>query len=236
VGSGHPWHNQPLTSTADLYIFCIHMPTKRIRSDSILEMLFTSKARVEILKLFFLSSSERHYMRQVAALTGQPIRAVQRELERLEGAGLLESHRDGNRKYFQANRSSPIFSVLRSLLVRTAGIGSAMREHLLKEAHAIQVAFIFGSYAQGSEGATSDLDLMVVGEIAARDLANMLKPAREAIGREVNAVIMHEEELCQRVEQEDNFVMNVLREAKIFLIGGEDELREIAGARTASAP
>ncbi len=209
------------------------MTTKRIRQDPILEALFTSKARVEILKLFFLSSSEHHYMRQVAALTGQPIRAVQRELERLERAGLLESQKDGNRKYFQANRSSPIFSVLRSLLARTAGLGSALREHLLKEEADIRAAFIFGSYAQGSEGATSDLDLMVVGEITARDLANVLKPAREAIGREVNAVILPTDEIRQRVAQEDNFVLTVLREAKIFLIGGEDELREIAGTGTA---
>jgi predicted nucleotidyltransferase len=208
------------------------MTTKRIHQDPILETLFTSKARVEILKLFFLSSSERHYMRQVAALTDQPLRAVQRELARLEKAGLLESQRDGNRKYFQANRSSPVFSDLRSLLIRTAGLGPALREHLLIEDDEISVAFLFGSYAQGSEGMTSDLDLMVIGDITARDLARVLQPSREAIGREVNTVIMPEEELRRKVDEEDSFVLNVLRETKIFLIGGEDELREIAGTGT----
>jgi predicted nucleotidyltransferase len=211
------------------------MTTNSIRTDPILEALFTSKARVEILKLFFLISSERHYMRRVAALTGQPIRAVQRELARLESAGLLESHSEGNRKYFQANRSSPIFSVLRALLARTAGIGAALRTQLLKEKDGLRLAFIFGSYAQGSEDATSDLDLMVVGEITARDLARVLRPAQEAIGREVNAVILPEAELRQRIGQQDHFVLNVLREAKIYLIGGEDELGEIVGARPAPA-
>jgi predicted nucleotidyltransferase len=209
------------------------MTTKSIHSDPILETLFTSKARVEILKLFFLTSSERHYMRQVATLTSQPIRAVQRELERLERAGLLEATMEGNRRYFQANRSSPVFSILRSLLVRTSGVGTALREHLLKEEDDIRVAFIFGSYAQGIEDATSDLDLMVLGEITARDLAKALKPAREEIGREVNALIFSKDEFCQRIAHEDSFIQNVLREAKIFLIGGEDELGEVTGAGAA---
>jgi predicted nucleotidyltransferase len=206
------------------------MTTKRIRQDPILETLFTSKARVEILKLFFLSSSARHYMRQVATLTGQPIRAVQRELARLEQAGLLESQSEGNRRYFHANRSSPVFSALRSLLSKTAGLGPALRDKLLLKAGDIQAAFLFGSYAQGSEGMTSDLDLMIVGDITGRDLARMLQPAREALGREVNPVIIPAGELRRKVAQEDNFVLTVLREPKIFLIGGEDDLQEIAGA------
>ena len=211
------------------------MTTNSIQPNPILETLFTSKARVEILKLFFLTSSERHYMRQVAATTNQPIRAVQRELERLASAGLLESQREGKHRYFRVNRNSPVFSILRSLFVRTAGVGAALRDHLLKEGDDIPVAFIFGSYAQGNEDTISDLDLMVVGEITARDLAKALKPAREEIGREVNAMIFSKDELRQRVAHEDSFIQNVLREAKIYLIGGEDELREIVGAGPASA-
>ncbi len=77
---------------------------------------------MEVLKLFFLRSSSRHYMREISSLTDQPIRAIQRELARLEDAGLLISSVEGNRKYFQANRQSPVFSELRALMVKTAGI------------------------------------------------------------------------------------------------------------------
>lgn len=208
------------------------MTTKSIHRNSILEALFTSKARLEILKLFFLSSSERHYMRQVAALTGQPIRAVQRELERLKDAGLLESRREGKHRYFEVNRNSPVFLDLRSLFVKTAGLAPSLRDNLLQEVEDIRSAFIFGSYASGSESITSDLDLMVVGDITGRDLARALKPAREMFGREINAVIMPVDELRRKAAQGESFIINVLNEPKIFLIGGEDELKEIAGAGT----
>ena len=74
------------------------MTTKSIQNDPILEALFTSQARVEILKLLFLISSNRHYLREIASLTKQPVRAVQRELARLEAAGLIQSWTEGNRK------------------------------------------------------------------------------------------------------------------------------------------
>jgi hypothetical protein len=73
---------------------------------------------------------------------------------------------------------------------------------------------------------------MVVGDITGRDLARALKPAREMFGREINAVIMPVDELRRKAAQGESFIINVLNEPKIFLIGGEDELKEIAGAGT----
>ena len=90
------------------------MTTKSIRNDPILQALFTSQARVEVLKLFFLRSSGRHYLREISSLTDQPVRAIQRELARLEDADLLVSSVEGNRKYFNANRQSPVFSEIRA--------------------------------------------------------------------------------------------------------------------------
>ncbi len=84
------------------------MTTKSIRQDPILEALFTSRARVEVLKLFLINPNNRHYLREVANLTRQPVRAVQRELARLEAVGLLQSNRAGNRKYFHPNHELPV--------------------------------------------------------------------------------------------------------------------------------
>jgi predicted nucleotidyltransferase len=207
------------------------MTTKSIRNDPILEALFTSQARVEVLKLFFLRSSNRHYLREIAALTDQPIRAIQRELARLESAQILQSSRDGNRKYFRVNLDSPIFTDLRALLMKTAGIGEIVRKELQKQAHSIQAAFIFGSFAQGMESSTSDVDLLVIGGITGRDLSLLLSQAKELLGREFNPIVMRTEELQNKVRDEDPFIENVLHAPKIFLIGGEDEFAQLAGRR-----
>jgi predicted nucleotidyltransferase/predicted transcriptional regulator with HTH domain len=208
------------------------MTTKSIQNDPILEALFTSQARVEILKLLFLISSNRHYLREIATLTKQPVRAVQRELARLESAGLVQSWTEGNRKYFQADRDLSVFPEIRALLMKTAGMKELVQQHLLEVTDPIHIALLFGSYASGKETPSSDIDLMVIGEITSRPLANVLGPAREILGREINPVIMNLEEFQQKVLDKDPFIQSVLREPKIFLIGDEDELGEIAKAGT----
>ena len=200
-----------------------------------MDALFTSQARVEILKLLFLSSSSRHYLREVAILTQQPVRAVQRELARLEAAGLIQSTREGNRKYFRANSDSPVFLELRALLLKTVGLSDLIKESLSLEPDSILVAFLFGSFARGTESPTSDVDLMVIGDITGRDLARLLTPARDKLGREINPVIMKLDEFQEKNARGDPFLQSVLREPKTFLIGGDDELRELTGAGPSEA-
>ncbi|MGH2620405.1 MAG: nucleotidyltransferase domain-containing protein [Anaerolineales bacterium] len=225
-----------MTSAYPSYIFCIQVTTKRIRQPSILGALFTSQARQDVLELLFLNTPKRYYLREIASLTQHPVRAIQRELARLEAGGLLTGSAEGNRKYYQANRESPIFPELKALMIKTVGLGDLLRKHLRKSESSIRVAFLFGSYARGSEDATSDIDLMVIGEITGRALARLIAPAREILRREVNAVILPSSELRRRLAEEGNFMRDVLEEPKVFLIGGEDELSELAKGRLPQTP
>lgn len=207
------------------------MTTKGIQGDPILEALFTSQARVEVLKLFFLWSSGRHYMREISSLTDQPIRAVQRELARLEDAGLLLSKVEGNRKYYQANRQSPIFSELRSLMVKTVGVDDRLKEILHEKSDAIHVAFLFGSFARGSESTTSDIDLMIIGDVTGRELSRLLEPLKARLDREINPVTIRAQAFREKVEKGDSFAQTILDEPKIFLLGDEDGLQSLVGGR-----
>jgi len=205
------------------------MTTKSIQNDPILEALFTSQARVEVLKLLFLRSSGRHYMREISYLTHQPVRAIQRELARLENAGLVISSIEGNRKYFQANRHSPVFSELRALMVKTAGIVDQLKKSLQGQSDAIRVAFIFGSFARGSETSASDIDLVVIGSITGRELSRQVTPLKEHLAREMNPVTFRADEFRENVKNGDSFTQSVLEEPKIFLIGDDDELQALVG-------
>ncbi|MDF1501140.1 MAG: nucleotidyltransferase domain-containing protein [Anaerolineales bacterium] len=184
---------------------------------------------MEVLKLFFLRSSGRHYVREIASLTDQPVRAVQRELARLEEGGLLVSELDGNRKYYQANRNSPVFSDLRAILVKTVGLTEEVRNQLKDRSDEIDMAFVFGSFARGEEGSQSDVDILVIGSISSRALSGLLSPLKEELGREMNPVVLPRAEFQQKIENSDAFILSVMREPKFFLIGGEDELEALAG-------
>lgn len=194
-----------------------------------LQELFSSQARVAILGLFLLNPGDRFYMRQVAVRSGQPIRAVQRELTRLGAAGLLSVTMDGNRKYYQIDKNCPIFPELKAIFLKTFALGDSLRQYLLQAEKGITVAFIYGSYAKAQETATSDIDLFVVGDITASELSKVLSPAKEGLGREINAVAMPPQELKAKVEAQNHFILSVLSEPKLFLVGNNDDIESITG-------
>jgi len=88
-----------------------------------LEVLFSSTARVEILGLFLLSAAEKFYQREIERQTGQPIRAVQREVERLEEAGLLLRIPEGKRVFYRLNPDYLLLAELIDLFRKAAGAG-----------------------------------------------------------------------------------------------------------------
>ena len=94
------------------------------RSDSwqthCLSLLFASSARAATLRALLLDPHPSYYQRQLEAATGMPLRAVQREVERLTRAGLLFKRVEGNRAYYQVNMEHPLFPELRMLVLKTA--------------------------------------------------------------------------------------------------------------------
>ena len=198
-----------------------------------MQELFSSQARVAILKLLLLNGDDRFYLRQIASLTDQPVRAVQRELPKLERIGLLEHTVDGNRKYYQVNRDCPIFPELKSIFLKTVGLGDALREYLSKDAGSIEVAFIYGSYARSEESASSDIDLFVVGTVGAMELSTALAAAKSELAREINPVLMTPREFSQKASSGNHFVLSLLEEPKTFLVGNAEDLESLAGRREA---
>lgn len=211
------------------------MTTKRIRSSPILEALFTSQARIAILELFFVRSSRRHYLREIASLTDLPVRAVQRELARLTEGGILSSEREGNRRYFAPNRVSPVFSELRALMLKTVGFPQVMRESLGGRDLSVQIAVVFGSFASGTDQAESDIDLLVIGTLSGRELSSTLRPAVSTLDREINPVLMRPAEIREKYATEDPFVRRIFDEPLLFIKGDKNELEEMVGIRTADS-
>ena len=92
----------------------------------------------------------------------------------------------------------------------------------------IRVLFIFGSSARGQQGADSDIDLMILGDVSLRELTPCLRQAEQELGRQVNAVIYSDQQWRERRRRKDDFVTNVLQQQKVFIVGGPDELGPMA--------
>lgn len=189
--------------------------------------LFSSKARVKVTGLFMLNSGNSYYQRQISELTGQPIRAVQRELEKLEAMGLIEKRTEGNRTYYSTNKNNPIFNELRMIFLKTEGVAAHLKTAVKKGS--VKSAFIYGSYAENAENINSDIDVFVVGEMTGRELASAFAGAKEELSREINYVLMTPAEFAKKSSEGDHFVRSVLEKPKILIAGDENDLKEAAG-------
>ena len=198
-----------------------------------LNQLFSSEARVKVLKLLLLNAGRDFYLREMASLAEVPVRAVQREVEKLKKIGLIEEDIRGNRNYYSVNEASPIFPELKSIFMKTVGLGDTLRDYLREVKDDINFAFIYGSYARGDEGKESDIDLVVIGTISARQISSILAKAKSDLGREINAFNLTPKEFRDRTAHGDHFVTSLLQEPKIFLIGSENELLALAAPETA---
>lgn len=195
-----------------------------------IDRLFSSNARVEILKLFLFNPEDSYYQRQISTLTHQPIRAVQREVEKLQELGLIEKSIQGNRIYYKINKNCHIFEELKAILFKSVGIAETLKENLRKVKD-IEIAFIYGSYAKGGESLLSDIDLMVIGAISSKKLSSLLSKPKSDLRRVINYAKYIPQEFKKRIRENDHFLSSVLKEKKIFIIGNENELKKIIRSR-----
>lgn len=186
------------------------------------------RAKAAILALLFTRADQTFYGREISRLTGLPHGQVPRELARLVRTGLVTRVRRGREVYYQANPESPVFGEVRGLMVKTRGVGDALRDGLLSLGERVEFAMIYGSFARGEEHAGSDVDVLVIGSAGFAETVHALRQARERIGREVNATVFASQEFRTRALADDAFVCEVLARPRIMLIGDEHELVALA--------
>ena len=88
----------------------------------------------------------------------------------------------------------------------------------------VNLAFVFGSVARGETGASSDVDLMVIGSVGLRKLTVQLSGKANRLGREINPHALTPTEFAERRQRRDHFVTSVLKSPKLFVKGTEHEL------------
>lgn len=174
-----------------------------------------------IISQLYASPADEFYLRELVRLTGFAPRSIQVQLERLLSAGLIADRRDGNRRYFRAERSHNLFAPLRDIALGSVGPAAIVREGL--GAEGVELALIFGSLAAGTAKRESDVDLLVIGNASLRSVVRRLQPIQERLGREINPVVWTRDELAERRRGRDRFLLRIMAEPKMMVRGTEDE-------------
>jgi predicted nucleotidyltransferase len=189
------------------------------------------KTRRAVLSILYSHTDDSFYLRQLVRITGIGIGAMQRELKQLTDAGIIRRLRIGRQIFFQANTDCPVFKELRDIIIKTIGVGDVLRTALVPLAERIQLAFIYGSLARGDETGSSDLDVLVVGELTFAEVVSAISPLQETLSREINPSVYPLDEFRSKVTEGHHFLKSVLEAPKFFVIGDNNELEKLVGKR-----
>lgn len=188
-----------------------------------LQDLMVSKVRAKLLQTFLAKPKEMFYVRQLVRLTGEEINAVRQELQRMERLGMVKKENRGNRIYYWFVKEYPLYQDILSMVCKTIGLGGEILKKKGKLGN-IRYALISGRLAKGLPPKPEGVDLLVIGEINLPGLAEIVKEEEKILGREVNYSVMTKEEFDFRKKRRDPFLLSILADSRIMLIGEEENL------------
>jgi hypothetical protein len=206
-----------------------------MRRSGLLDSL-TTRTKQRLLAATVLDPDREWYLLELARQLGVPPSSIQRDLAGFVQAGVLRRRSHGNRVYFRADTDCPIFTELRSVLLKTAGLVEVLREALAPLSAKIELAFVYGSIASSEEHSTSDVDLMVVGGAKLSDIASKLRRAEAQTGRNINPTVYTGQEFARKVGERSHFLTTVLQKEILFVHGGKGDLDRLARGPAREAP
>ncbi|MGV8933019.1 MAG: nucleotidyltransferase domain-containing protein [Gallionellaceae bacterium] len=184
----------------------------------LMDLLFGTY-RQRILGELLLHPESSYHVRELARVTDTTAGTLHKELTKLAEAGLLLREEQGNQVRYQANRQCPIYSELASLFRKTTGLADVLANALQPLADNIKTALVFGSVARGEETASSDIDLLIIGDVGFADVVKALHPAQTVLSREINPVIYSGAEIQKRIKSKDHFIQQILKQDTIPVLG-----------------
>ncbi len=186
--------------------------------------LIISKVRVKLLKIFLGQAKGLYYVRELTRMTKEEINAIRRELDHLLKAGLLQSEKRGNRLYYSVKTNFTLYPELVSLVTKSTGVGKLILKNRSKLGF-VKFLFISQKISRGLERNAEDVDLLIIGKVIMPQVAITVKAMEKLLNTEINYSCMTEEEFSYRKNHKDPFIIKVLLQPKVMLIGDEINLQ-----------
>ncbi len=190
---------------------------------SLADALFTTTQQ-RVLALLFGQPNRSFFASELIRLTGSGSGAVQRELQRLTSSGLVSVTYIGMQKHYQANPDCPVYRELIDIVCKTVAMVEPIRQALDPLADRIELAILYGSVLQGTDTATSDIDLLVTADdVMLEELYTTLAPVETSLSRKISPTLYTVEEFNVRRSVGNTFLSHVLAGEHLVLIGKEDD-------------
>lgn len=149
-----------------------------------LDSLITSKTRLKLLIKFFVSASNRGYLRGLADEFKESTNAIRKELNQLTDAGYLIRENKEHKIFYRANTSHSLYSSLQGLIHNFLGIETFV-DKVLERAGDVREVALLGDYAQGID--SGYIEVLVHGESLNKEyLSQAAVKAGTILGKKVS--------------------------------------------------
>lgn len=154
--------------------------------------IFRSQLQGELLAAALLQPERSESLTDIARRLRADVGTVQREVSRLERAGILRTHRVGNTRLVSADTASPLYDALATVVLRSFGPDRVIAAEFAS-VDGVDVIYIFGSWAArfvGEEGPPPvDVDVLILGDPNRDEVHDAALRAEHRLGRQVNVTI-----------------------------------------------
>lgn len=187
-----------------------------------LDKIFISKVRVKLLQLFLITDKGEHHVRELVRMTDEEINAVRRELKNLAEAGILTSVNKTNRVVYSVNPLCPIINELTSMFLKNSDLSKRILE-MSQNFPELSVLILTHNYIDNKYETPLDIDLLVVGNPDVQLLSNQILAIEKDLKRQIRFTVMNNEDYEFRKKKRDSFLVNILQNKKVVLIGDEKQ-------------
>ena len=202
-----------------------HVEKKRpaARRKSLLQTLFRSKTLVHVLGFLLLNQTGEFYLNELARRTGLAPSTVLRELNRVGPLGITAKTRKGTAVFYRINRDCIIHEELRRIFLKFELADRIIAKEIAQ--YDIRYALIYGSFAKGTETESSDIDLLVIGQVSRDRFYESVSSLESRIGREINAIVWDDQQFSSQKKRSSMLGHMKLNEI-IMVRGDEDGFRQ----------
>ncbi len=192
-----------------------------------LEHLFGSKTRVNLLRVFFRDPDRAFYVRELTRLLDVQINAIRRELELLKKIALVKESKKkpaddvkeaGSRlrKYYILNAEAALHGELKALLTRAQLMDEQqLVKELEKKAGDVQLFLLTGRFTGDKK---APIDMLLVGKLKEKTITRLVSKYEKKFGFEVRYTTMTMKEFAERRHMMDKFVYSIFESDNIKIV------------------
>lgn len=185
-----------------------------------LEQLFGSKTRTQLLRTFLQNPETAFFVRELTRRLDVQINAIRHELKNLETLSLVETvdvaeGKAVQKKHYRLKQNSILIPELRALFVKSRVL---LEKDMVKRLQAVGRISYFALTGRFVDRTEAPTDIFIVGRVDRKKLSDLVRKFEVEFGHEINFTILDEEEMRYRMDVMDRFLYSVLDAPKMVFV------------------